>query len=193
MNFFDEITQRLGGIRPVVGDRLRPMSEAEIGSIESQILMPLPESYRTFLLKYGASCFAGSSENHPFIKFRSLNPLPLSVSKDNKCLFSAFYGADTDSSDPYGLGVRIRYYQGRIPDSMIPIGDSWGSQICLGINGSDTGKVFYWDERDEPEDEQTYLEDFGVPMPLDVKRQNIHLIADSFDDFLNRLEMAIDT
>jgi hypothetical protein len=77
---------------------------------------------------------------------------------------------------------------------MIPIaGDGGAGQICLGIKGDDLGKVFYWDMANEPLDEETYLEDYGEPMPAEAKRQNVHLVADSFDEFLDQLVLGPET
>ena len=39
-------------------------------------------------------------------------------------------------------------------------------------------------------DEEEYLEDYGVPRPPEAMFQNVHLIAESFEDFLNRLEVS---
>jgi hypothetical protein len=75
-----------------------------------------------------------------------------------------------------------------MPDTMIPIADDGGgNQICLGIKGKERGKVYYWDHHNEW-DEQDYLEDYGEPMPPEVKFQNVYLIAKSFEDFIQRLE-----
>src|SRR5438045_572106 len=92
---------RLGGIRPVVGDKLIPMTEAEIAAVESQVGGRLPEAYRKFLATYGASTFNGASPDNPYIVFRSLNPLPPHISKTGKGLFDAFYGGEKDERDPY--------------------------------------------------------------------------------------------
>ena len=74
---------------------------------------------------------------------------------------------------------------------MIPIADDGGGhQICVGIKGKECGKVYYWDHHNEW-DEQDYLEDYGEPMPSDVKFQNVYLIAESFEDFIRRLQKTM--
>jgi hypothetical protein len=184
------MTGQLGGIRPVVGDSFTPMNEEEIAAIEKQIDSRLPEAYRTFLATYGASTFNGASPDNPYIVFRSLNPLPRHISETGKGLFDAFYGGKQHDSDPYSLEVRICYFAGRMPESIIPIGDDGGAgQICLGIRGGETGKVYYWDQANEPLDEEEYLEDYGQPRPHEAMFQNVHQIAQSFEDFLQRLEI----
>lgn len=184
-----ELFDRLGGIEPVDGDEFAPVSESEIGAIEGDLGVRLPEPYRTFLATYGASMFGGASPDNPYVEFRPLEPLPPQFQGGNG-LLASFYGAEREEDDMLGLGARIRYYSGRMPESIIPIGDSWGSQICLGIKGDEAGKVYFWDEQNEPQDEKEYLEDFGEPRPPEVTFQNVHLIADSFEDFLRRLEVG---
>ena len=184
-----QLFDRLGGIKPVGGDEFAPVSESEIVAMEDTLGVRLPEPYRTFLATYGASMFRGASPDNPHIEFRPLEPLPPQFEGGNG-LLASFYGAEGHEHDMNGLRTRIRYYSGRMPESIIPIGDSWGSQICLGIKGAEAGKVYFWDEQNEPQDEEDYLEDFGEPRPSGAMFQNVHLIADSFEDFLRRLEMA---
>lgn len=179
----------LGDIKPVGTDEFAPLPEAEIVAIEDGLGVRLPEPYRIFLGTYGASMFKGASPDNPHIEFRPLKPLPPQFEGGNG-LFASFYGAERHEHDMNGLRVRIRYYSGRMPESIIPIGDSWGSQICLGVEGAEAGKVYFWDEQNEPQDEDDYLEDYGEPRPPEAMFQNVHLIADSFEDFLRRLEVA---
>jgi hypothetical protein len=182
---------RLGGIEPVGTDEFVPMPEAEIVTIEEGLGARLPEPYRTFLATYGASMFGGASPDNPYVEFRPLTPLPSQFEGGNG-LFGAFYGVERHPHDMLGLRVRIRFFSGRMPESIIPIGDSWGSQVCLGVKGAEAGKMYFWDERNEPLDEETYLEDYGQPRPPEAMFQNVYLIADSFEDFLRRLEVKAD-
>ncbi|MEW4452008.1 SMI1/KNR4 family protein [Bremerella sp. JC817] len=181
---------RLGGIKGIEGDELTPATHSEITDVEKQIGVCLPKAYRQFLLTCGASTFNGASPDNPHIVFCSKNPLPSHISETSKGLFDAFYGGKRDESDPYSLQVRIQCFTGRMPESIIPIGDDGGAgQICLGIKGNEAGKVYYWDQANEPLDEEDYLEDYGVPRPPEAMFQNVYEIADSFGDFLQRLEI----
>jgi hypothetical protein len=184
-----QLFDRLGGIEPIDGGEFTPVSESEIVAIEDGLGVRLPEPYRTFLATYGASMFGGASPDNPYIEFRWLASMPPQFQGVNG-LLACFYGAERHEHDMLGLRTRIRYYSGRMPESIIPIGDSWGSQICLGVKGAEAGKVYFWDEQNEPQDEEDYLEDFGEPRPPGAMFQNVHLIADSFEDFLRRLEVA---
>lgn len=183
---------RLGGIKGIGEDKLTPISEGEIAAFEKELGVRLPEAYRQFLATYGASTFNGASPNNPYILFSPLKPLPPQF-KSGKGMFDAFYGAERDAEDGYSLRVRTQFFAGRMPESIIPIGDDGGAgQICLGIKGAEAGKVYYWDQQNEPLDEEDYLEDYGEPRPPEALFQNVHQIAESFEDFLRRLELKAD-
>jgi hypothetical protein len=185
-----ELFARLGGIGPVGGGEFMPMTDDEIAAIEEQLGVRLPEAYRKFLATYGASAFRGASPDNPYIVFRSLTPLPSHITKTEKALFDAFYGRERHEHDTYSLRERTRVFSGRMPESIIPIGDDGGAGlICLGVKGAEAGKVYYWDQQNEPLDEEDYLEDYGEPRPPEAMFQNVHLIAESFEDFLQRLEV----
>ena len=51
------------------------------------------------------------------------------------------------------------------------------------------GKIYYWDRRNEPLSEAEYLEDFGSPRPEEAMMSNMHLVADSFSEFVDRLQI----
>jgi hypothetical protein len=183
---FEEFTQRFGGIRPVVGDTFLPLADGEIADIERAIGHQLPALYRQFLSRYGASGF------QRLVLFRSARRLPPHISDWGGDYLSALYGKEPEGRDMFDLLTRIRFYKGRMPDSMIPIGDNGlGNQICLGVSGEAFGKVFYWDRHNEF-DEDDYLEDHEPPVPPEMLQQNVHLVAHSFEDFLQRLEIAPD-
>ncbi len=92
---------------------------------------------------------------------------------DGKLSVDEFYGPKRGSS---GLLENIKTFEGNVPDSVIPIGDSsGGNQICLGIRKPTKGKVYFWDHESE----------FDEADPLN----GLSLIADSFRDFINKLEV----
>lgn len=183
---FEELFHRFGGIRPVVGDVFLALTDDEIGEIERVVGDKLPGSYRQFLSRYGASGF------QRLVQFRPARRLPPHISDWGGDYLSALYGKEPEGRDMFDLLTRIHFYKDRMPDSMIPIGDNGlGNQICLGVSGEAFGKVFYWDRHNEF-DEDEYLEDHEPPVPPEMLYQNVHLVADSFEDFLQRLEIAPD-
>jgi hypothetical protein len=179
---------RLGGIRPVVGDKFISMTDAEVEAVEAHLGVGFPEAYRDFLTTYGASAF------REYLDYRPFKDFPPELSSSGRGHFSLFYGSEDPAHEGYGLWRRMRFFSGRIPDSLIPIADNgMGDQICLGIRGNEAGKIYLWDLQNEPLDEGAYLTDYGEPRPPEAMFQNIHLIAESFGDFLNRLEVSEDS
>jgi hypothetical protein len=163
----------LGGVMPI-GKAFVPVAEEELNAIETALGVALPGDYREFVQKFGTSAFGALVQFQPIEG--EVGPL------------SHFYGSKSAGSN--SLMRNVEKYQGRMPETMIPIADDGGgNQICLGIDGEDQGKVYYWDHHNEW-DEEDYLEEHGKPMPPEVKFQNVHLIAESFEDFIQRLEKS---
>lgn len=182
------VFENLGGIKGIGGNELAPMHPSEIRRLERNFGCKLPESYSQFLLNYGASRLNGESPDNPFILFRPMMPLPPQF-ESGRGMLDALYGGKKDDNDPYSIEVRIGVYAGRIPDSLTAIADDGGfGQICLGIRGDEFGNIYYWDQSNEPLDENTYFENYREPRPRTDLFKNVTHIAASFDDFLERLE-----
>lgn len=182
---FESIFVKLGGVIPAVGESCVPMTESEIADFERKHELVLPGLYREFLQRYGMSAFDN------YIDINSVTPLPPEVFPSGKGHFGLFFGGWTSEDEEYSLEWNSNCYCGRVPHSLLPIGgDGMGSLICLGTSGNELGKVYYWDHENEPLDDDTYEEDFGQTIPTEVKFQNVYRIADSFDDFLERLEVS---
>lgn len=72
------------------------------------------------------------------------------------------------------LDKNIKIYEDRLPIGFVPIGcDPGGNVICIGTDEEFTGRIYFWDHEEESED------------PDDMS--NVHLIADSFSEFLDQL------
>ena len=182
----DELAKRLGGICPAGGDEFRPVPEAELRSIEDKFGTRIPAAHRSLLRQFGAFAFRGRSENNPYVYFKSKTQLPQYITANDFAFFDFFYGT-TQQMGPSGLRQQINFFRERIPETMIPIAcDGGAGEICLGIKGNDFCEVFYWDMANEPLDEETYFEDYGERMPDGVKQQNLYLVANSYDEFLDQ-------
>lgn len=179
----EEKFESLDGIIPI-GDSLVPAADVELRALEEKLQVELPNDYREFLATYGASMFT------EYVDFQPVQDLPHPISSTGKGHISSFYGAAVDPYQP--LIKAINTFRGRMPDTMIPIGDDSGNKICLAVRGKKRGKLYYWDRSNEPPDEEEYLEDYGEPRPVDVMYQNVYQIAESFEDFVLRLEPRTD-
>jgi hypothetical protein len=184
MQRFEAKFDELGGIQPATGATFSPMSEDEAAKLEAQLGAPLPEAYRSFLQTYGGCSFGEYVDFHVVEELRGILP------SRGIGHFSHFYGAaSADSGKTLGLEWNIACYRERMPETLAPIANDGGdNQICLGVSGDEIGKVYYWDHNNEW-DEDDYL-DFGKPVPPDMKFQNVHLIANSFDEFVLSLVVS---
>jgi hypothetical protein len=172
--------EELGGLAPVKGDQFIPMTEAEIATLEQSLGASLPALYRTFLTTFGASRF------REMVEFTPVEPLPPSISSNGRGSINLFYGGQAHA--PYSLIEMLDLYQSRMPEGFLPIGDDGaGDQICLSVLGEKREQIFYWNHHAEW-DEEDYLED-GLPVPADLKWQNVTLISCSFEDLLARLSI----
>lgn len=141
------------------------LDERRLWNFEKRIGARLPEDYRGFLMEHNGG-----------------KPVPSDFSISTEQWTSLHHVLGLHDGHSY-LSLEGDYedYLSRMPASIIPIADdSFGNAICIGISGTEAGKVYFWDhELEGAEDEQPY---FG----------NITLIADSFTKFLESLFEWVD-
>lgn len=180
----NNLVDAFGGLEPIDGDKFTPMSESEVETIEMELGHRLPDSFRWFLMTYGAC------SPREIVVYDPVTRLPSEISSSGKGNIAIFYGAASDIDDAYSVQRRIQFFSGRIPANLMPIADNGGgSQILIGIFGNEAGRVYLWDLNNEPLDEEDYMEDHGKARPPQAMYENVHLIAHSFEDFLRRLEV----
>lgn len=139
------------------------LKESALLNFEKYIGVKLPIEYRKYQLEHNGG--------KPF-------PHDFTISKqEGDDSIHHFYGLH---SGPDYLQLRSHYdtYCDRMPPEIIPIADDpFGNQICIGIKGKYTEKIYFWDH--EKESGQSNW-------------SNIKEIASSFDQFLNSLFEYID-
>jgi hypothetical protein len=178
----NQVVAEFGGVEPIGSDHFIPMSEGNLALLEERLRCRFPADYRQFLMTYGVC----GPKN--IVEFTFVNK---PCCRNAKGHVAVFYGPQTKIDEAYSLQTRIEFFSRRIPDTLIPIADTGiGNQICLGIKGNEAGKIYFWDIQNEPPDEEDYLEDYGIPRSPGAMFHNVHLIAESFEDFLQRLEIA---
>jgi hypothetical protein len=180
---WNRIFEKLGGIKGSTGHGFAPVSETEMQGIEAVLGESVPEPYRRFVSQYGLSSFKETTV------FVPTEPLPPDLSGSGNGLFTSFLGGAC-RWEVWTLSYNIKMYtlRGRMPESMIPIGeDSGQGLICLGFAGPERGRVYYWARKYEM-DEEDYIEYYGEPNP-DYLFHAVFPVAPDFDDFLNRLQV----
>jgi hypothetical protein len=151
----DEIMKQLGCF--LLAEHI-PVSEEMIEAFEKEIGSTLPELYREVLRDYGFSTAKG------YITFSDIHR----PGKRGGGV-EVFYGPNPGVSRDV---LRTRNgLKGRVPDNVLPIADSPGGEICLGIDGPARGKIFWWD-RSEPSENPS---------------ENLKVIAEDFERFLDSL------
>ncbi|MEP3278567.1 MAG: SMI1/KNR4 family protein [Stappiaceae bacterium] len=144
----------------------QPVDNGDLLKFEKSIGIELPEKYREFLSTYNG----GQPDPNAF----------LYKDKSQGSLVDYFLGLDV--AGRANLERYYHRYKDRIPGRFIPIAyDPGGNLIVIGTAGETNGQIFFWDhEMEAEEDEQPDM-------------SNMHLVADSFEEFLAELyEIVID-
>ncbi|MEG3895990.1 MULTISPECIES: SMI1/KNR4 family protein [unclassified Microcoleus] len=142
-----------------------PIAIAQIKSLEERLGMQLPQNYINFLLSHNG----GFPEIGGFV-YRSEAANRLGVVNR----FLGIHSGKYDNLDDYLMLYKER--EKRIPSNLIPIAnDPGGNLICLSIDGSDLGNVYFWDHDWESEDE------------AEVNYSNVYCIANSLEEFFQNL------
>ena len=141
------------------------LSPTALSSFEQSIGTALPDEYRLFLLANNGCRFANDM----------LLTIPGPVQES---LVRELYGleaADVEMTIIGALGI----YAGRIPSTILPIGEDIGSYpICLSLADKDYGAVYYWD-----------LEGGHVGARPTA---NVYPLAPSFTAFLQGLQVYVE-
>ncbi|MCE2573420.1 SMI1/KNR4 family protein [Motilimonas eburnea] len=148
-----------------LNEEYKPTSD-RLGNIESLLGCRLPDSYRAFLIE-NDWCMV---EPCGF----AIGYLPETNNMKTNDQVEAFYGLHEPDDEPSNLIWNYRCFSTseRIPKQLIAIGSTCGNQLCIGISGEYRGKIYWWSQHFELEQESF---------------ENCTLLADSFDSFLSQL------
>ena len=145
-------------------ERVGPkLTEDSINNFEKKIGYKLPVAYKDFLLQYNGGKPRPDTYDVPGWQHG------YSIVNDFNGILPGEYN---DIEDNIGL------LRGRLPTGFIPIADDpGGNALLLSLAGITASKVYFWDHENEPYEGGDRLEDYP----------NIHWVADSFTDLLNKL------
>lgn len=148
-----------------MNDSSERLAARQIDAFERDLGRSIPPEYREFLFQHNG----GRPEPSEF----AMAGLRKGTTELGavRCFLGIGTPEETENLD-YVLGV----FGDRMPSRIFPIArDPGGNFICISSEGADAGMVYFWDHERET--------DTGE-LPGD---QNLYLIADSFDEFLNML------
>lgn len=132
----------------------RPATEEDVLDLERRLGRELPREYRGFLLQHNG----GKPHSRVF-------DMPMLNDVDE---IGYLYGINV--SQYYDLSYMLEIYQGRIPDTLLPVADDpGGNQICISLGKDDLGAIYFWDHE------------------LEFEGSAATRIADSFDAFVGSL------
>jgi cell wall assembly regulator SMI1 len=142
------------------------LKEIDIDLLEQKLEVLLPQDYRDFLFLHNG----GHPEKDCYTSIDDR------MSSDLDRFFSYYEGDNCINI----LKEKMRF-KDRIPKCFLPIAhDSGSNKICIGINGSEYGKVYFWDF------------DQAVPYGEEPTYDNMYLLANNFTDFINSLYKFVD-
>ncbi|WP_350300032.1 SMI1/KNR4 family protein [Peribacillus frigoritolerans] len=156
--------------------------ENQVKKLEKMSDIYIPKDYKEFLLNYDETFFDNE------VTYKPIETSPW-TSKEGTQVFEGFYGLSSENN----LFDKIKDYLNRMPDCMIPIGESpGGNVICIGVRGSYIGKVYFWNHENEREAKIMA----GIDVASDDINsywENIHLVSETFLGFLSDLELINET
>lgn len=142
-----------------------------IQQIERQLNLVLPNEYKNFLIDYGLSGF-----NKGYVYF----PIYENCPGGDKGILDVFFGVYPD--DPNDILDNYDCYNGRMSPDLFPIaGDPGGNIICMSLNKNNMGAIYFWSHDDE----------VIVEEGEEIDNSNLYLIANSFEEFINSLELKL--
>jgi hypothetical protein len=120
-----------------------PLTEQQLNDTENRLGVKLPEDYRNFLQIYH-----GAHPEPCGFKFRDA-----SGSEDEAEI--AYFLSPVDEDE--NIFDDADSYEGRIPENVVPIArDPGGNPILLGVSGENRGKIYFWIDEPDAEEEEVF-------------------------------------
>lgn len=155
---------------PKIYEPEAPTTNEALDALEARLGIKLVPAHRAWLLQYNGG---RPSPN----KFRRKDADGGPYTDGVVAWFLAVYDGRAEN---LGLTFRsVHQHAERMPSDLMPIArDPFGNYICIAFRGPNLGKIYFWDH----EEELDAPDDHGEP-----SYDNCHLIADTFDEFINGL------
>ena len=145
----------------------RGLGEAVLTALERKLGIELPEEYRRFLLLHNGGKPAPAG-------FHYEDETGQYTDSQVDRFLSVHEGKLANFADDF---ITYKVDEKRMPDRLVPIAtDPGGNVVCISVAGRDRGAIYFWDHEHEMDAAD---EEEGEP-----GESNVHLIADSFGEFL---------
>jgi hypothetical protein len=144
-----------------------PLGVNELRSAELQLGVQFPSDYRSFMLHYNG----GRTQPGGFAISWADRQV---VGEDWKTSTLSWLFFISDDPDENLLEMNLETFAGRIPQGTLAIArDAGGNLLLLALKGAYQGKLLFW------------VKDHEVEEGRSPGWENIGIVADSFEDFLN--------
>ncbi len=150
------------------------LTKADVALLEQKLGMNLPMEYKKFLLLHNGG--HPEKDCYPAISSKISGFYGTVFEGSDLAWFYAFYDGEYSN-----LLKEYSRFKDRIPEGFVPIArDSFSNKICLCLNGSEYGKIYFWEF------------DYAVPYGEEPTFDNMYLLANNFTDFINSLYEFVD-
>jgi hypothetical protein len=155
-------------MKVVITESKAPLSAQDLSNVECALGVGLPKDYKSFLLNHNG----GATQPDGFAVVWQKGQKGAEDWKSST-LSRLYYVWDERQSNL--VRANTVTFKDRIPRDTITVGtDAGGNQILLATGGPHKGKVLFW------------VKDHEVEEGEEPGYENVGVLADSFDDFLNR-------
>jgi hypothetical protein len=159
----------------------RKLSMDDIKTLENDLNVKLPESYKNFLLQYNGG--RPTPECYPIERTEEVY-----IGNFGGIQFLYWIDGPEDATEKtkrcYNIRNNYENSRRRMPENFLPIAcDDGGNHICLSLYGVDAGWIWYWDHEGEK-----IPPDWNYDLPSHVPDySNCYKIAESFQEFIDGL------
>ncbi len=178
----DTIVSNLLGFLPIDNPGT-PILDDELREIETRVSGVLPETFKLFS-RYGAGVI--NSE----VIVECIRQVPKSVSESKTVNLGVFLGSE--KGEGFNIIEILNTMGSRFPTKTYPFNYTFGNYFIIDVEDSENyGKVYYFVTSEDIDDEEFY-EQHQRKITRAEKFTNCYLIANSFEEFLQKLRIDPD-
>lgn len=160
-------------MKTIITDTGKSITELDIALAEKKISKKFPDEYKSFLIKHNG----GRPQLSGFdIEWSDEHRDEVWVYDHSMVHFFIDIDLDENNDATTNLFGCFDSYEGQVPSDTIPIAyDPGGNLILIGVEGENRGKIFFWLQEFETEDDE------------DTDYSNVGFVANTFNEFIDSL------